>query len=41
MKGEIIDIGMFVDEFRNVSYRITIEFKERPLFKLGEIELKQ
>ena len=41
MKGEIIDIGIYEDEFRNRTFRITIEYKEKPSFKLGKCELKQ
>jgi len=41
MKGDIIDIGIFEDEFRSKTYRINIEFKEKPQFKLGECEVKQ
>ena len=41
MKGEIIDIGIYEDEFRNRLHRVTIEFKDKPKFRLGECEVNQ
>lgn len=41
MKGEIIDIGVFVDTFGNKEYRVTINFNEVPKIHLGSCEVKQ
>lgn len=41
MKGKIIDIGIYEDQYYNRNYRVVVEFKEEPPFKLGEAELKQ
>ena len=41
MKGEIIDIGIYEDEYRNKEFRITIIFREKPKFRLGECEVNQ
>lgn len=41
MKGKIIDIATFEDEYHNITYRITVEFSEIPKHKLGKCEVKQ
>ena len=41
MKGKIIDIGTYVDEFGNKTYRISIETEEEPKVRLGNCEIKQ
>ena len=42
MKGEIIDIGVYIDEFNNRTYRIVVEFTENPKhIHLGNAEIKQ
>ena len=41
MKGEIIDLGVFEDEFKARTFRITIEFEEKPKLMLGTCEVKQ
>ena len=41
MKGEIIELSELEDEYKQKEYRITIIFKEKPPFKLGEVEVKQ
>jgi hypothetical protein len=39
--GEIIDIGTFEDEFKNTTYRVVLELKEKPTLRLGEAEVTQ
>jgi len=42
MKGEVIDIGTYTDEFNNKTFRIVIEFTENPKnIHLGKCEIKQ
>ena len=40
-QGEIIDIATCEDELKNITYRVTLEFKEKPIFRLGEADIKQ
>lgn len=41
MKGEIICVDTWEDEFKNIVYRVFVEFKKKPPFKLGEAEIEQ
>ncbi len=41
MKGKIIDIATWVDEFKNETFRMVIESSTPPPFKIGECEVKQ
>ena len=40
MKGEIVDISTWEDEFKTKIYKIVVEFKETLPFKLGKCEVK-
>ena len=39
--GEIIDIGTYEDEFKNTTYRVILELKEKPTLRLGKVEVIQ
>ena len=41
MKGEIVDIATMEDEYRTKDYRVTIIFREKPNFRLGNCEINQ
>jgi len=41
MKGEIIEIAILQDEYKQEEYRVIMIFKEKPPFKLGDVEVKQ
>jgi hypothetical protein len=41
MEGEILNIETWWDEYHQESYKLIIEFKKKPLFHLGKVEVKQ
>jgi len=41
MKGEIIEVTTLQDEYKQEEYRVTLIFKDKPPFKLGNAEVIQ